>query len=357
MVKIKNLFILMLVIISIPTMYSLELYGDEIHVGSQQIINEDLIISGANVVIDGIVKGDVYCSAANVEVNGEIDGTMMCGVANLIVDGYINNLNTGASTITINGRVENIDTVAALVTINGGVEKGRIASAILDINGRIGTVEYFGPNLRKGENAVVMDDFNQRTSPRRDVPWIFAIHWLAGLIGLLLTAWILYKRHPDITQISSKNILNNARKTWAHGLLGILFFIAGILLLLLFGLIAIKGVLIPLIPLLLLTIIAAALIAPLIIAWPVGNWLGEKLKWPKSEFGKHVLGIVCVYTFLTIPILNIFVWLYVVPSGIGALIDAKVHPKDHKVDKKIPAKKKATKKPKKKSGKKKKAKK
>jgi acylphosphatase len=331
MVKIKKLLYLfmILVLILLPVTFSFEPFYDEIRIDSHQTINEDLTLSGANVIMDGIVKGDLYCAGANVIVNGEVSGTMTCAAANIEINGYVKNLKAGAATVVINGMVENFEGGAALLTINGAVESGSITSPILYVNGRLGNVKYYGSTLRKGSYSVVMDSFQQITESKKKEAWSVIITWVAGLIGLLLTAWVLYKRHPDITKISSINLTKSPLKTWSHGMLGMFFFIAGAIVLILFSFIWIKGVLIPLVPLLLLTVFASALVSPLIVAWPLGEWIGKKINQPKKEFEMHIVGIVCVYILLSIPLLNILVWLYVVPSGIGALIDAKVHPTEH----------------------------
>jgi len=103
-------------------------YGSSIQ--SDQVINQNLILSGTDINIDGNVKGDVLAVGRVITVNGEIDGTLVA--------------------------------IGEMITINNQVNNNVIASSVLlqvDPGGIIGReIYFFGVRLNLPEKAEVGRD-------------------------------------------------------------------------------------------------------------------------------------------------------------------------------------------------------
>jgi len=76
-------------------------------VKADQVIDDDLLLVGEQVTIDGTVNGDVLVFANSVDVNGTINGDLLVGCGNLNMAGTINDdLRIGAQNVRITGKVK-----------------------------------------------------------------------------------------------------------------------------------------------------------------------------------------------------------------------------------------------------------
>lgn len=80
--------------------------GDEVVIGKDEIIEDDLYIGAEKVIVDGAIQGDLYAGANKITVNGVVEGDLV----------------TGAQIITVNGEVQgDVIAFAQSVLINGVV--------------------------------------------------------------------------------------------------------------------------------------------------------------------------------------------------------------------------------------------
>jgi cytoskeletal protein CcmA (bactofilin family) len=110
--KHKNLFLVvtlttLLLLVSLPTAVASEVRSDDIvRIKSDEVINDDLILAGNKVIIDGVVKGDVIAFGQAVTVNGTIEGDLMAAAQVITVDGEVtDDLRAGGMALVINGTV------------------------------------------------------------------------------------------------------------------------------------------------------------------------------------------------------------------------------------------------------------
>ncbi len=64
--------------------------GDQIVVGSSEVIDDDLYASGSTVVIDGTVKGDVIAFGQQITINGTVGGDLIGAAQVIVINGTVN---------------------------------------------------------------------------------------------------------------------------------------------------------------------------------------------------------------------------------------------------------------------------
>ena len=102
--------------------------GDQIVIGPDEVIEDDLYLGATTVIVDGVIKGDLYAGAESITINGTIEGDLV----------------TGAQTIILNGTVEgDVMAFGQSVVINGTVGD--------DLRSGAAAIQF-------GEEAVVTDD-------------------------------------------------------------------------------------------------------------------------------------------------------------------------------------------------------
>jgi cytoskeletal protein CcmA (bactofilin family) len=103
--------------------------GEDLIIGRDEVINEDLFLAGRTIVIDGTVNGDLYAAGENITITGTIrDSAMIAG-----------------GSITITGTVGHGIKAAGRELIFNGIFGGDIVVA--------------GDNISIGEGAEVDGDF------------------------------------------------------------------------------------------------------------------------------------------------------------------------------------------------------
>lgn len=63
--------------------------GDTVTIGKTEVIDDDLVVSGATVIVDGVVNGDLVATGANVIVNGKVNGSLMMAGRTLELNGQV----------------------------------------------------------------------------------------------------------------------------------------------------------------------------------------------------------------------------------------------------------------------------
>jgi cytoskeletal protein CcmA (bactofilin family) len=126
-------------------------------------VNNDLIIFGSIVRIEGTVNGDLIAFGANVTVNGHITGDVIFGGSNLLINGTVDgNVRFGGSMLTLHGKIgknvlvgcgtvlmDSSSEVGWGATIGGGeiTLDGRIGRDLLVAGGRLQLDGYIGGNV------------------------------------------------------------------------------------------------------------------------------------------------------------------------------------------------------------------
>jgi hypothetical protein len=63
--------------------------GNTVTIGSDEVINDDLFVSGSTVIVNGTVNGDLFAAGTNLEVNGMVNGSVFLAGQTLSVNGRV----------------------------------------------------------------------------------------------------------------------------------------------------------------------------------------------------------------------------------------------------------------------------
>jgi cytoskeletal protein CcmA (bactofilin family) len=63
--------------------------GDEIVIGKEEVVNDDLYVGASNFTMDGTVKGDVLASGEVMTINGTVEGDVMAAGQTVIINGNV----------------------------------------------------------------------------------------------------------------------------------------------------------------------------------------------------------------------------------------------------------------------------
>jgi cytoskeletal protein CcmA (bactofilin family) len=297
--------------------------SDRAVVGADEVINDDMTLTGANVSVDGVINGDAFAFGNRVVINGTVNGNLITAGDRVEIMGIVNgSVYAAATNITVSGRIERtLAAAGANVTLEPGAfvgNSGLLAGDQVHVNGQIGRGALLGgahvnidgqigkelkayvDNLRIGAGAVIegpvdytgarpaMVDqgartgavaFHQWQTPKATTAWNFGwkvLRFLGfALVGLAALALFpgLRRRYPEIV----------TKRPWRAPLAGLLALITvpiGSLLLL----ITLIGI-----PLSLVTVAlfpALIYLSQVLVSWTAGKLLADhveglrNLKWP-----------------------------------------------------------------------------
>ena len=86
--------------------------GENVVIGKDEVINDDLFVGGSTVTVDGTVNGDLIAAGETVTINGKVTGNVI----------------TAGSSVTVNGEVgQDLFAAAAAVTVGPGARIGHNA--------------------------------------------------------------------------------------------------------------------------------------------------------------------------------------------------------------------------------------
>ena len=76
--------------------------GDQVIIGEDEVINDDLYIGASRLVVDGAIKGDLYAVAQEIIINGTVDGNVLCGAQFITINGTVaDNVFAGGITLSL----------------------------------------------------------------------------------------------------------------------------------------------------------------------------------------------------------------------------------------------------------------
>lgn len=82
-------------------------FDEDGFVGADEVIDDDLFISGETVEINGTINGDVFAAGNNVTVNGTVSGSLVTGAQVVLINGDVKgSIYSGASTFTLGSTAE-----------------------------------------------------------------------------------------------------------------------------------------------------------------------------------------------------------------------------------------------------------
>lgn len=208
--------------------------GDDITIGPDATVTDDVYAFGNNVLIQGTVHGDVLAAGSNVTISGHVTGSVMAAGSSVVVSGPVDgNVRLAGNTVTVAAPVgADVLLAGSVAAINSPGSVGRdvlAAGNALNVQAPVarnvkasgntltlgstigGAVDANATNLVFGSGAVIQGPVSyvstqdatvrpgaqlshplQRTSPpaRTTSPWEIGgfdtLGWLRGFVGLAL---------------------------------------------------------------------------------------------------------------------------------------------------------------------------
>ena len=261
--------------------------GQDITIGANETIDDDLYVFGNNISILGTVRGDVIAVGQSVSVDGSISGDLIAAASTITIRGQVGGSVRGAAaSIELSGRVTE-DLLAAgndiTVLISGRVGRDAIvAGSTATFSGQVGRDVRAGATTLRidapvGRDVVAQVDRLQLTDkaavegsltytsaneaqiavpgsvkgrterrvpePTNQTPVVqgpaaLALDWLTGLVGLLILGLLVVLFFPGFARRSGEALVRSPLLSLAVGalvliglpILAILFFIIGALI-------------------------------------------------------------------------------------------------------------------------------
>ncbi|MBU0618666.1 polymer-forming cytoskeletal protein [Patescibacteria group bacterium] len=342
-------------------------------VAKEEVIDDDLFVTGESVIIEGTINGDLYAVGQNIKISGTVNGDVVAAGGTLEITGEIKDdvrvagesINIQGAfigdSLTVVGRNVNVkegSTVgggilfgAGLVNLSTDVARGIMGGGrSVNIDGSVGKDIYIATEqLTLGSNTVVAGDLTYYSAEKEEgllrtatvsgrvshiLPtqkkataeitkpelvktkgrkFKFMIRLWSYLAALVVGSLVLYLFRKPSQQIAS-----SLEKNWLANLGW------GFLLIILaspaFIMLMITGIGLPLAVILGLLFVIDLYLSKLV----VGMVLGRKLKslLPKQKMSIYLsfaLGLAIYYVFSALPILGDFVQLMALLLGLGTL--------------------------------------
>ncbi len=103
---ILTLFVLLSLVL-VPTASAFDgREGDHIVIGPDEVIEDDLYLGAATVLVEGVIQGDLYAGANTVTINGTIEGDLVTGAQSIIINGTVEgDVMAFGQSVVVNGTV------------------------------------------------------------------------------------------------------------------------------------------------------------------------------------------------------------------------------------------------------------
>ncbi len=115
------LFSILLLWLSLPPALAGEIRGDRvIHIRADEVVDDDLLVAGEEIIIEGVIKGDLMAAGRIIKVNGQVEGDLLAGAQIVIINGEVgDDVRAGGMVIVINGLVGD-DVLAGGMALESG---------------------------------------------------------------------------------------------------------------------------------------------------------------------------------------------------------------------------------------------
>jgi hypothetical protein len=117
--------------------------SDRAVIGKDEVISDDMLLTGVNVIVDGTINGDLFAFGDGIVINGTVNGNLITAGDRVEIKGTVTGSVYGAATyVNVSGRIERtLAAGGANVTLEPGAyvgHSGLLAGDQLHVNGKIG---------------------------------------------------------------------------------------------------------------------------------------------------------------------------------------------------------------------------
>ena len=327
-------------------------------ISADTVINDDVIISGNNVMIRGTVLGDVIATGGQVEITGNVTGDLMIGAGRVIIDGVVgDDLRVGAGELIINGHVgDDLIVFAGSIIISDDAKIGgdiAFGSGQMDLKGMVqgnvsggagdftlagqvggdvdlevenlnilqtarinGNLKYSSPEEVSIASGIVGESIEFIKEERKGVETVAGssvIGWLIRYLFLLVLGLVALALMPNRTVAIARAIPENPLKNLVFGLV---LLVAGFLVSILL-LVTVIGI--PLGIILLFETFLVMYAARLFFGLWLGRLIFSRLGKESRPWMDMVLGLFVLFIFTSLPWVGGLICLMVTFVAIGGL--------------------------------------
>jgi len=360
---IKNLTIavIMLLLFAVPTTATEFRQGDNIAITSDQVIDDDLVVVGGTIVIDGTVNGDLIVAGGTVKISGTVNGDVIAAGGTLTIGGNVaDDIRIVGGNIEIDGFVgDNAMIFGGNIAVGEGSHIGgdlNVGGGNVEIYGGVdGNVVGGGGNIKlAGEiggdvslnsdnvikvlpSAKIKGNFDYSSKVSAEIPENIVIGEIThkiptepapkkafespilsklwGFLSLLVVGIIIVSFAPRLTLQVHNTILTSFWKSIGVGFL----FLIVVPILSIILLVTIIGI--PVALIILISYVIALYVSKVFVGFSLGQIILERLKKePKSLIWPLAIGLLLIALVTSIPVIGFFVSLGCVVLGFGALL-------------------------------------
>lgn len=340
------ILVILLLVALAPVQAVILRQGDTLRIRAGETLNDDVVVSGGTVVVDGAITNDLVVAGGTVDVNGRVGGDVVAAGGTMNINGPIGgSVYSMGGTMNVNGSVgRNLVLAGGTVNMNNGAVVPRdmaVTGGNVTVGGNIGrnlrasggniailSTALIGGDLIANGSIVTIDDGAAIAGERRiteegrqKAPAGAAIGALLGFliltgIGLLLLGLLFLALAP---KLAAGAVTMLRTHPWGSLLTGFLTAAAFPLafMLVLFSIIGI-----PLATVALCLYIIGITLGPIILAMLVGQLVLRDKQ--TSPFVALVVGIGLLILLLLItwllPPLGMFITWLIGIAGFGALL-------------------------------------
>ncbi len=186
-------FVLLLVPLSAVLAFDFRAGDQIVTIGKDEVINDDVIVAGQAINVEGTINGDLIAAANTVTVSGEVKGSVIAGAGTVDISGKVgNDVLAGAGIVNITGEVgDNVIAGAGNLTISSGAKvKNEVLAGAgnFDLSGEVGSVNVStgqaiisgkvakNVHLKASEQVEVTSsadiggDFNYKSPEKTEIP-------------------------------------------------------------------------------------------------------------------------------------------------------------------------------------------
>jgi cytoskeletal protein CcmA (bactofilin family) len=343
--------------------------GDSPTVMSNETIDGTLYSAGTTIRVDGTVKGDLICGGQQVTVSGTVEGDVLCAAQSITVTGHVTgSIRSAAQSISVTGKVDGSVTIAAMTaTIGSDAVVGRdltIAAQDATLDGTVvrdtqvgsrtfSTNAKLGRDLNVKATTITLSDKTTvggnfayaseadatvasgahitgktthhqppKSNPTPEALSIsaFISALIFGFASFLLLGLALLGASPRLLAATSHAITKSPLGTIGVGLLALV--LPPVIAVMVF--VTVIGI--PLALVILLTWLAAMIMALSVSSHALGKLIVAKLKWQEHwpNFAALVIGVFILFLLALIPYVGGYVMFVALIWGLGGFCYAAV---------------------------------
>lgn len=159
--------------------------GDAVKVAADDIIDDDIVLLGQSIDVDGQVTGDVYAFGQTVKITGDVRGTVFTGGATIIIDAQ-----SVGTVLAAGGSIEILSPVKRNAVLTGGkicvCENGQIGKDLGVYGGNLSVEGSVEGTIRGSVGKLVLSGKSGRVKMSVDQAKIKSSAQIMG--DLILTA-------------------------------------------------------------------------------------------------------------------------------------------------------------------------